>query len=116
MSRDSSVARSSAGIAVVSLLVQFCLYSWLTGMDSSGPLGGLIIIPQAIIVIICVATHGVLMLVKGQKFFAAFAASVLFWAIGLGVPFAYRSIQDGMETSKGMEREEVMLKNFRNFV
>ena len=107
--------KSILAITVISIAAQSLLYLWLYEevSNSTGALGGLILIPAALAVGICIVIHLVLCLFSWRKFWVPLVATLVLWTVGIGTPILISQAETQIENAKGIAMEEAQFKAFR---
>jgi hypothetical protein len=113
--KSSENKKNIALITVISLAAQLLLYIWLYEevSNSTGPLGGLILIPAAIAVGACIVIHLFLFLFSRRKFWVPLVATLVLWAVGIGTPILISQAETQIENAKGLAMEEAQFTAFR---
>lgn len=100
---------------MISLATQALLYLWLYEevSNSTGALGGLILIPAAFAVIVCIVIHLILCLFSLRKFWLPLLATLVFWAVGIGTPILISQAENQIVEKEGMAMEAAQFAAFR---
>jgi hypothetical protein len=103
-------------ITVISLVAQSLLYLWLYEevSNSTGALGGLILIPAALAVGVCILIHLILCLFSLRKYWIPLVATLVLWTVGIGTPILISRAETQIDNAKGMAIEEAQFKTFRD--
>lgn len=114
----SSTYLNVSTITFFSLCIQIVAYGWLWSefQESSGPMGGLFIIPLVAIVFCSILIHLILFVRRKQLFTIPFVASILFWSFGLGIPYLVAMHKDKLEQEETRAAVNAIDSQFRGYV